>query len=311
MSRNVLDLTRKDRSESFTSVFTNPDNSVNFQNYDSNNDNNTYLSDNVFLTDIWNFNDFFNEPPIDPVKSTWRSKERMKTTGVVLVLCLNIGTDPPGIVKPYPCARKECWLDPFVHSKQKSLEIIGNALQQQYEKWQLKAKYKQCLDPTPEDLKRVCINLRKSAKGDRLLMHYNGHGVPTPTKNGEFWVFVKNYTHYMPVTVTELKSWLGEPAIYVFDCSGAGILIPHFVEVAVEPTKKGQGSRPNDLSTETSMNADNNIIILAACRGNESLPLNPQYPADIFTACLTTPVVTAIRWLIIQVCQCIYIMLRY
>ena len=53
------------------------------------------------------------------------------------------------------------------------------------------------------------------------------------------------------------------------------------------------------------MNTDNSIIILAACRGNETLPLNPQYPADIFTACLTTPVVTAIRWLIIQVHNCI------
>jgi len=34
----------------------------------------------------------------------------MKTVSVALVMCLNVGVDPPGIVKPQPCARLECWL---------------------------------------------------------------------------------------------------------------------------------------------------------------------------------------------------------
>lgn len=43
------------------------------------------------------------------ISSTWRLKERMKTVGVVVVICLNNGVDPPNVFKPNPCARKECW----------------------------------------------------------------------------------------------------------------------------------------------------------------------------------------------------------
>jgi regulator-associated protein of mTOR len=183
------------------------------------------------LAQPWHDPKLQHQLPVDyPI--TWRLRERMKTAGVALVVCLNLGTDPLDIVKPIPCARRECWLDP-IGPKQKCLETIAHTLQQQYEKWQGKAKYKQCLDPTSEDLRRVCINLRKSAKTDRLLLHYNGHGVPMPTKNGELWVFGKHYTHYMPVAIFELKAWLGEPAIYVLDCSRAGALLPHFID----PTK--------------------------------------------------------------------------
>ena len=42
----------------------------------------------------------------------------MKTTAAALVLCLNIGIDPPppkwsNMVKIDPCARWECWMNPF------------------------------------------------------------------------------------------------------------------------------------------------------------------------------------------------------
>ena len=187
------------------------------------------FTDSVYLAEPWHTDEFLSAMESKEYQATWRLKERMKTVGVALVVCLNLGTDPPDVVKPNPCARKECWIDP-VGSKQKNLEIIGHELQHQYEKWQSKAKYKQCLDPTSEDLRRVCLNLRKVARNERLLLHYNGHGVPLPTKNGELWVFGKHYTHYMPVAIFELRSWLGEPAIYVLDCSRAGILLPHFVD---------------------------------------------------------------------------------
>ncbi len=35
---------------------------------------------------------------------------QMKTWSVALVLCLNIGVDPPDTVKTNPCARMECWI---------------------------------------------------------------------------------------------------------------------------------------------------------------------------------------------------------
>ncbi|KAA0186685.1 Regulatory-associated protein of mTOR [Fasciolopsis buskii] len=39
-----------------------------------------------------------------------------------------------------------------------------------------------------------------------------------------------------------------------------------------------------------------NTIMLAACREDEDLPQNPELPADLFTACLTTPIRMALRW---------------
>lgn len=120
----------------------------------------------------------------------WRIVNRTKTAAAVLCVCLNIGTDPPDIIKPSLCARKECWIDPSVaaaSSKSKGLETIGLALQNAYEKLQPKIKYKQCLDPTIDDLRKTCVTLRKSIKNEHILFHYNGHGVPRPTKNGEIW----------------------------------------------------------------------------------------------------------------------------
>lgn len=36
--------------------------------------------------------------------------------------------------------------------------------------------------------------------------------------------------------------------------------------------------------------------MLAACSKDEDLPQNPNLPADLFTACLTTPIRMALRW---------------
>lgn len=177
----------------------------------------------------------------EELRPSWRLKDRLRTSAVALVLCLNLGTDPPNIVKPNPCARRECWFDPINVSKQKGVEVIGNALQQQYEKLQSKSKYKQCLDPTLDELRRVCINLRKQARTDRLLFHYNGHGVPRPTANGEFWTFGKNYTYYMPVSILDIRSWFGDPAIYVIDCSGAGVAMPFFYDTVSNSADQDDG----------------------------------------------------------------------
>ena len=177
----------------------------------------------------------------------------MKTVGVALVCCLNIGVDPPDVVKTSPCARMECWLEPSAEPPQKALEGIGSALQvgvffffffffffflcwfllgcwcccwvlmwgmlmvkkmdlafiketmsgmtlspfptltptptnynhnhttttitttttttinkqSQYERWQPRARYKQCLDPTVDDVKKLCTSLRRSSRDER------------------------------------------------------------------------------------------------------------------------------------------------
>ncbi|CAI5732884.1 unnamed protein product [Peronospora destructor] len=221
----------------------------------------------------------------------WRMRERMKTMDVALVLCLNIGTDPPDVEKATPCARKECWVDPFSMPAKKAIETIGNTLQSQYERWQPRARYKQSLDPTVEKIRELCVNRRRLAKHDRVLFHYNGHGVPRPTQNGEVWVFNKSYTQYIPLLVYDLQSWVGTPSIYVFDCSAAGVLLSHFTS---PPTTSAQSHGRNEIPSA------NEAIVLAACSADELLPTNPELCADVFTSCLTTPITVALRWFISQ-----------
>nr|CAB3265778.1 regulatory-associated protein of mTOR-like [Phallusia mammillata] len=226
---------------------------------------------------------------------TWRMKERMKTVSVALVLCLNVGVDPPDVVKTSPCARKECWIDPLSHSPQKALDSIGNSLQKQYERWQPRARYKQSLDPTVEDIKRLCTSLRRNAKEERVLFHYNGHGVPRPTTNGEIWVFNKTYTQYIPLSIYDLQSWMGSPSIFVYDCSCAGLIVSSFKSFADQRQQdmKMNGGR---LSPGATMCDVRNCIQLAACSATQLLPMNPELPADLFTACLTTPIKIALQW---------------
>ena len=168
------------------------------------------------------------------IVSKWRQKERLKTTAVALVLCLNIGVsavavtvrdpdrselrchiisntvsllhtqvDPPDVIKISPCARLECWVDPLSMQPPKALETIGEIchdrrlchmsvkqhyllpsvhvahaltisrrtgknLQAQYERWQGRAKYRMHLDPTMEDVKKLAISCRRTAKVGRL-----------------------------------------------------------------------------------------------------------------------------------------------
>ena len=90
---------------------------------------------------------------IDESAQTWRMRERMKTVSVALVVCLNIGVDPPDVKKTEPCSRMECWINPLTLNSQRALETIGNNLQKQYERWQPRARYRQSLDPTVEEVK--------------------------------------------------------------------------------------------------------------------------------------------------------------
>ena len=54
--------------------------------------------------------------------------------------------------------------DPLSMGPQKALEMIGSNLQKQYERWQPRARYKQSLDPTVEEVKKLCTSLRRNAK---------------------------------------------------------------------------------------------------------------------------------------------------
>lgn len=67
-------------------------------------------------------------------------KERMKTVSVALVLCLNVGVDPPDIVKPQPCAKREAWVDPSLMNIVKVPQQVATNLQKSYERLQPRAR---------------------------------------------------------------------------------------------------------------------------------------------------------------------------
>ena len=132
----------------------------------------------------------------------------------------------------------------------------------------------------------------------------------------KIWVFNKGYTQYIPLAVENLQSWLGQPAMYVFDCSGASILKSFFQDFNSNQMNmnnsnfgiamKEERNQPVNDVFSASENINNftgkkkhhpaGVIALFATGANTWLPTNPEFPADIFTACLTTPLKIALRW---------------
>ncbi|CAO3586558.1 unnamed protein product [Absidia cylindrospora] len=249
-----------------------------------------------------------NAKPHPIVRNTlldWRLRERIKTVSGLLVICLNIGTDPPDVVKTNPTAKLECWIDPFLVIPQKSLETIGKNLHTQYENINSRTRFKLSLDPSVEETKKLCCQTRRNAKEERILFHYNGHGVPKPTASGEIWVFNRNYTQYIPVSLFDLQSWLGSPVIYVWDCSSAGNIVNAFNRFAEQRDNEAlrmsqQQQQQQQQGTPTTMSSWKDCIQLAACGPTETLPMNPDLPADVFTSCLTTPIEMSLRWVIMR-----------
>ncbi|KAI1140845.1 raptor N-terminal caspase like domain-containing protein [Hypoxylon sp. FL0543] len=228
----------------------------------------------------------------------WRMRDRLKTVSAALAVCLNIGVEPPDQLKTNPGAKLEAWQDPFVPPAAKALEQIGKSLQAQYENISLRTRYKQYLDPSVEETKRFCQSLRRNAKDERVLFHYNGHGVPKPTASGEIWVFNKTFTQYIPISLYDLQLWLQAPTIFVWDCSEAGNILNNYHRFVEKHEEEEEAAAANDPSYEKTKYRS--YLHLAACAVKENLPTNPRLPADLFTACLTTPIEMALWFFVLQ-----------
>jgi regulator-associated protein of mTOR len=249
------------------------------------------------------FTDKRHETTGDPKMSLndlqdWRMKDRLKTVSAALAICLNIGVEPPDQLKTVPSAKLEAWQDPTHPPVQKALEAIGKSLQAQYETLAIRSRYKQYLDPSVEETKKFCLSLRRSAKDERVLFHYNGHGVPKPTASGEIWVFNKNYTQYIPVSLYDLQSWLQAPTFFVWDCSDSGNILNNFHRFVERHEQEEADAAAKDPRYPVVNYRP--YIHLAACGSKESLPTNPLLPADVFTSCLTTPIEMSLWFFVLQ-----------
>jgi regulator-associated protein of mTOR len=228
----------------------------------------------------------------------WRMRDRLKTVSAAITVCLNIGVEPPDQLRTTPGAKLEAWQDPTIPPVGKALENIGKALENQYSTLAIRTRYKQYLDPSIEETKKFCISLRRNAKDERVLFHYNGHGVPKPTASGEIWVFNKNYTQYIPVSLYDLQQWLQAPTIFVWDCSEAGNILKNYAKFVEKHELEEEEQAARDPSHEKINYRP--YIHLAACDSKQNLPTNPQLPADLFTCCLTTPIEMALWFFVLQ-----------
>lgn len=223
--------------------------------------------------------------------ANWRVKKRIRTVSGGIILCMHLGIDPPDIIKTIPAARTFFWVNTENYAdlnEESALKIKHSILQSsqsQFEFWQPKARLKTILDPTIEEVRRLCSALRRGSKEERILLYYNGHGVPKPTTTGEIWAFNKNYTQYVPLPVTEVLNWAQYPLLLIVDCSGA-----QSITKAIPPSIASKIL--DDLINENPPA----LIVMGCCGTEEILPMTPEMPADLFTAALTTPLDTAILW---------------
>ena len=58
----------------------------------------------------------------------WNPKDKIKTAAGALVVCLNVGVDPPGFVRVSPCPTKHSWVDPITAPFPRALETIGERI---------------------------------------------------------------------------------------------------------------------------------------------------------------------------------------
>ncbi len=239
-------------------------------------------------------------PSLKITPATWRTGHPVKTIHGNLYSCLNVVVDPPDLVKTEPCAVYEAWIDPKTLPSKKASEIIVSALDKQFVSLSAAMKYKQFPDPCLEDTEKSILTLRRTCKADRALFYFNGHGVPKPTSSGELWVFNHDYSQYIPLSIASIMTWLGTPAVYIWDCSTAGHIVSSYITIAErKDTEYNTRPKPTQTRSDYPYRPYLDCTHLAACSADEQLPMCPDLPADLFTACLTTPIDVALRYFIL------------
>ena len=228
---------------------------------------------------------------------SWRTKNRIKTSSAILALCLHLGIDPPDVIRPQPSACQIAGIElPNKATASSSdhkiaAEHIAAALQGLFEYWHPRGHYKTLIDPPFEELKKACSAATKKSslsnssssalgKEERVLLYYNGWGVPRPTstKTGELWVFNSSYTQYLPLNVAELDSWLNNgPVLIILECPNSNLIINQWIR-----------HRANETS--------NNYFYAFGASSSAELPNIPGLPADLFTACLVNPLPVALQF---------------
>lgn len=205
----------------------------------------------------------------------------VRTPHLIICCCLNVGVEPPGYRKPRVTSTVLSWINTKEHRKREVGYDITVQLWKQYQRYSAQPLSTDPLwDPTTERVKRACMAARERFGKDRVLFHYNGHGVPLPTVNHECWFFDENITTYVPMNISDVFACLGERAVYVFDCPYSERLFRFFHK------------RNEALKRQHKKQAE--YIVFSGYGDMQPPQTNPDFPIDIFSACLTTPLSMAL-----------------
>ncbi|PVU88164.1 hypothetical protein BB561_005997 [Smittium simulii] len=299
------------------------------------------IYDNQDVQHLLSSNNIFNQPrslSLAQMQVEYWRNDKARTNFAIIALCLNLGTDPPDLSRPEDTFINEAGIDPFEEIDENDprlymdsskfiedekgkprlktpIERIGDSVVGAYYSIAKSFQYKLALDPPYEALKNTISLVRRDIKEDRLLFHYNGHGVPKPSPSGDIWVFNKSYSQYIPLSAMELSNWAGSPTIYIWDVSNSEAVINAFQSAA--RLKQAEAERLYLLHQKKQLQNDQNSndfssnytnipqeltdyffqdIHLGPTKIGENIPLNPDIPTDLFTACLTKPVETALKF---------------
>ena len=93
------------------------------------------------------------------------------------------------------------------------------------------------------------------------------------------------------------------PCIYVWECSAAGNILNNFGKQAEKKDAEARAAAAHHghaPTTDLPGSSYSDAIHLAACTANQTLPMSPDLPADLFTCCLTSPIETSLRHFVLQ-----------
>ncbi|PIA17170.1 WD40 repeat-like protein [Coemansia reversa NRRL 1564] len=237
------------------------------------------------------------------------SHTKIRTSGALLAVYLNL-EDTSEFHSPDPKVQPvlETWVNPHTLPNQpRKSDVVAQNLVDQFGQIASQVIYKPLVDRSFARLKEYCIHYRNTVDDERIMFYYNGHGMPLPTSEGDFWVRQRQYN---PQVYTDeakcvslgaetLSQWIGSPCVYVWDCANAMKIVHAFEKHA-------------DIQGKNKAVVDLKMVKLALCNSgrcedihfaatgpDEQLPTEPKLPADLFTACLTTPAKAMIRyWLL-------------
>ncbi|CCW70879.1 unnamed protein product [Phytomonas sp. Hart1] len=230
-----------------------------------------------------NFGTSAGEAPA--VDTSVSSQLPIRLTRAILFMYLHTCSGPPDYPRINPCTTLECWIDPLVAQGSRRAggscsEAIAEVLESQYRSvLREDIPISRVVEANIEVASMMLGKARNLTRDGRVLVHYNGHGMPRATDLGEVWVFDSDHTHYVPFNITDISDLIGTPTLYIFDCNAAGAILRHWQKNLLHE------KRPHDL-------------FICACDAHETLPLNPVLPADMLTSCLTTPLKMVLWWYI-------------